>query len=153
MSSLKHTCYACVKHNACVLDIRPVSLYKQAMTPDPLYKHIGAMIKARRKTLGLKQAKLAGMLGISRGSLANIETGRQSVLVHQLYRFAAALELMPFDLLPAPLPEHSRSGRAELPLPDGLNSEQKEQITLLIEQVDTDPTRAKEGVRAKTTKH
>ncbi len=148
---MTHNGFACYKHNACELDIRPVGGYKQAMTCDPIYKHIGAMIKARRKTLGLKQVNLAGMLGISRGSLANVETGRQSVLVHQLYKFAAALELTPFDLLPPPSSEQFRAGRTELPLPDGLKAEQKEQIARLFEQVDTDQTRVREGSRAKAT--
>ncbi|MGA2704148.1 MAG: helix-turn-helix transcriptional regulator [Isosphaeraceae bacterium] len=122
------------------------------MTPDPIYKLIGAVIKARRKTLRLKQANLAGMLGISRGSLANVETGRQSILVHQLYKFAAALELTPFDLLPPPPSEHFRAGRTELPLPDDLKAQQKEQITRLFEQVDTDQITVREGSRAKATK-
>ena len=30
-------------------------IYGQVMTPDPMYKQIGAVIKARRKTLGMKQ--------------------------------------------------------------------------------------------------
>ena len=78
------------------------------MDTDPIYKLIGAVIKARRKTLELKQETLAGRLGISRGSLANVETGRQSVLVHQLYKFAAALGVTPSDLLPLPSSDHSK---------------------------------------------
>ncbi len=122
------------------------------MTPDPIYKHIGAVIKARRKTLGLKQETLAGRLGISRGSLANVEIGRQNVLVHQLYKFAAALELTPIDLLPPPSTDHFRADRTELPLPDDLKAQQKDQIARLFEQVETDQTRAREGSRAKATK-
>jgi transcriptional regulator with XRE-family HTH domain len=122
------------------------------MTRDPIYKHIGAVIKARRKTLGLKQETLAAKLGISRGSLANVETGRQSVLVHQLYRFAAVLELTPIDLLPPPSKEHFRASHTELPLPDDLKAQQKEQIARLFEGVDTDQTRAREVIRAKATK-
>lgn len=122
------------------------------MTPDPIYKHIGAVIRARRKTLGLKQETLAGKLGISRGSLANVETGRQNVLVHQLYRYANALQLTPFDLLPPASPDHFRTESEELPLPDNLKALQKEQITRLFQQVDTHQIRGKEGNRAKSTK-
>jgi transcriptional regulator with XRE-family HTH domain len=122
------------------------------MTRDPIYKHIGAVIKARRKTLGLKQETLAGKLGISRGSLANIETGRQNVLVHQLFKIAAALELTPTDLLPPPSTEHVRAGHSELPLPENLKAQQKEQIARLFEGVDTDQTRAREDSRGKATK-
>ena len=39
---------------------------------DTIYKDIGAVIKSRRKTLNMKQETLAGLLSISRGSLANV---------------------------------------------------------------------------------
>jgi transcriptional regulator with XRE-family HTH domain len=110
------------------------------------------LIKARRKTLQLKQENLANMLGISRGSLANIETGRQSILVHQLYRFAAALELTPVDLLPPPSTEHARTGSSALPLPDDLKAQQKRQITDLFMKVDTNPKLTSGGNHAKIPK-
>lgn len=105
------------------------------MAVDPIYRHIGAIIKTRRKTLKFKQEALAGILGISRGSLANIETGKQSVLVHQLYKFADALRLTPHDLLPLQTSDSAKSDRLELPLPDNLKAQQKEQLVHLIEQV------------------
>ena len=122
------------------------------MTLDPIYKHIGAIIRARRKTFLGKQENLAALLGISRGSLANIETGRQSILVHQLYKFADALQLSPFDLLPAPSTEYSKNERTDLPLPDGLKAEQKKQLANLILQVDTNQTRDKKRSHAKIDK-
>ena len=118
---------------------------------DPIYKHIGAVIKSRRKTLGMKQETLAGLLSISRGSLANVETGRQSVLVHQLYKFADALKLTPVDLLPRPSTDHLRTERTELPLPGDLKAQEKEQITRFFEQVDTNQIRERKGNRAKST--
>lgn len=102
------------------------------MTPDPIYKHIGMLIKARRKTLGLKQENLAHNLGISRGSLANIETGRQNILVHNLYKIAAALDLNPLDLLPQPSGDQSKSERMALPLPGDLKADQKKQVARLF---------------------
>jgi transcriptional regulator with XRE-family HTH domain len=125
-------------------------VYKRWMIPAPIYKHIGAVIRARRKTLGLKQEDLAKALGISRGSLANVETGRQNVLVHQLYNYAAALTLSPFDLLPQPAIDHGRAERTELPLPDDLKAQQKEQIARIFDQVDVDLTQGREGSRAKS---
>jgi transcriptional regulator with XRE-family HTH domain len=100
----------------------------------------------------MKQEALAGELGISRGSLANIETGRQSILVHQLYKFAAKLQLTPFDLLPQPSTDAFRLESASLPLPDDLKAQQKEQIARLFEQVDTSQIRERKGNRAKSTK-
>ena len=149
MSSNTRNHFACIKHIACDVDIDQTDAYVQRVITDPIYKHIGAVIKARRKTLGLSQEALASSLGISRGSLANVETGRQNVLVHQLYKFASALKLSPFDLLPPPAADHTRTERTELPLPGDLKAQQKEQITRLFEQVDTNQTQDREGSRAK----
>lgn len=124
-------------------------IYEQVMNPDPMYKQIGAVIKARRKTLGLKQEYLAGKLGISRGSLANIETGRQSILVHQLYKYAAKLDLNPFDLLPQPATDHVVAEPTELPLPTNLKPQEKDQIARLFAQVDTGKIRDKGGKHGK----
>jgi transcriptional regulator with XRE-family HTH domain len=118
---------------------------------DPIYKDIGAVIKSRRKTLNMKQETLAGLLSISRGSLANVETGRQSILVHQLYKFAAALQLAPFDLLPPSSFDQLRTEPTELPLPSDLKAQQKEQITRLFEQVDTVQLKERRNNRAQPT--
>src|SRR5215475_5333003 len=103
-----------------------------------LYRTVGTLIRRRRRELDLTQAKLANRLGMSRGALANIETGRQNLLLHQLYRFAAALdmnvhELLPLakemnihDLLSGITPKKAQS--RDLPMPKGLTPEQKEQI-------------------------
>ena len=115
----------------------------------PIYKEIGAVIKSRRRTLKMKQETLAGLLGISRGSLANVETGRQSVLVHQLYKFADALQLTPLDLLPLPLIDPLRIEATELPLPSDLKAQQKEHIARLFEQIDTMQLRERKANGAK----
>jgi transcriptional regulator with XRE-family HTH domain len=103
-----------------------------------IYREIGSLIRRHRRSKDLTQAELAERLGISRGALANIETGRQSVLVHQLYRFAAALEKNVHDLLPVatqinvddllpPDANELRESKA-LPLPKGLSLKQRVQI-------------------------
>ena len=123
------------------------------MATHPIYKQIGATIQRRRKQLRFKQAKVASDLGISRGSLANIETGRQSILVHQLYRFAQVLDLMTTDLLPPALP----TAPAQLDdwsakMPAGLKQSQQEQIARLLESSATDsPTTTREN-NAKSNK-
>ena len=65
-----------------------------------LYKRLGATIKARRRELGLTQSELAHQLGISRASLASIETGRQGVSVDRLYMLADNLGVEARALLP-----------------------------------------------------
>jgi transcriptional regulator with XRE-family HTH domain len=63
------------------------------MVVDDIYKLLGESVAARRKALSLTQADLARLVGLSRGSIANIEVGRQKMLIHQLYAVAAALQL------------------------------------------------------------
>jgi transcriptional regulator with XRE-family HTH domain len=114
-----------------------------------LYRELGALIRRRRRGLDLTQAQLAARLRISRGALANIETGRQNILLHQLYRFAAALGMNVHDLLPLPKEmnvkdllllekeELDLAGSKELPLPKGLTPEQKAQVTRVFSEAVT----------------
>jgi transcriptional regulator with XRE-family HTH domain len=95
-----------------------------------LYKSLGALIRRRRRRLELTQADLAAKLGVSRASLANIETGRQNVLVHQLYDLSDALDLPVQDLLP--IRTKKSPVNRDLPLPKGLTAEQRAQITQLL---------------------
>ena len=123
------------------------------MIPNPIYKQIGALIKARRKKLdNMKQKNLASDLGISRGSLANIETGRQNILVHQLYNFAKALRLSPVDLLPLSTNEDIRVERTELPLPKNLKARQKQQVARLFMQTATRQPLEKENNHVKSSR-
>lgn len=122
------------------------------MNPDPIYRHIGTIVRDRRKLLRITQDKLARRLTISRASLANIETGRQRLLVHQLYRLAAELGLRPSDLLPPAEGPASKPEAETLPLPKGLKPEQREQIARLFETPPADATRTKEESRGKQAK-
>lgn len=150
MSNNKHIPFVLYTRIACYVDIRSVPLYEQTVKVDPLYQHIGVVVKARRKKLGLTQEDLAGKLGISRGSLANIETGRQNILVHQLYRMAASLGLAPTDLLPAPVMDRAMSSRTDLPLPGDLKPKQRDQIAQLFGSVETEQAAPKEGTRGRS---
>ena len=124
-----------------------VCLYGAPMTIEPIYKNIGAVIRAKRRLLDLAQEKLATQLGISRATLANIETGRQRVLAHQLYGFARALGVKPADLLPVSPPEADWTA---LPLPSDLKPEQKQQIAQLIGLVQTTPANTQEEANDQT---
>lgn len=102
------------------------------MRPEPVYKTIGAIIRGRRRRLEWPQQILAARLGMSRATLANIETGRQRVLVHQLYSFAEALQLKPSDLLPPATDGQPAADMMKLLIQGEVNPEQREQIARLI---------------------
>jgi len=111
------------------------------MNNTDLYKTIGGAIRRRRKKMDWTQGELAGRVGISRASLANIETGRQSIVVHQVYSIAAALQLEPTDLLPPSTKRtsHTKSIAEDVVLPtSGLSKTQREQILGLIRNTHPD---------------
>ncbi|MGE3989270.1 helix-turn-helix domain-containing protein [Pseudorhodoplanes sp.] len=81
------------------------------MSDEAIYRAFGRAVATRRKTLELTQAQLAGRVGISRASIANIESGRQNVLLHHVYRLATALEFSKAaELLPAPPKRSNEEG-------------------------------------------
>jgi transcriptional regulator with XRE-family HTH domain len=72
------------------------------MAANPINVAFGRAVALRRDELNLTQAALARRVGISRASIANIEKGRQNVLLHHVYDLAEALKMpKPGDLLPA----------------------------------------------------
>jgi transcriptional regulator with XRE-family HTH domain len=72
------------------------------MTDKAIYRALGRAVARRRHELVLTQAQVANQIGLSRASLANIESGRQKVLLHQVYLLAAALRLSSILDLTAP---------------------------------------------------
>jgi transcriptional regulator with XRE-family HTH domain len=123
------------------------------MNPESIYRHIGSVVRRGRRKFKprLTQETLAQRVGISRASLANIETGRQSVQVHQLYALASALDLAPADFL---LPASDSGARAEWDqrLPDDLKPLQKNQIARLLADTQVEPSLDEEDNRAKQIK-
>lgn len=82
-----------------------------------LYRRLGQAVAERRAELGLTQSDVAEKLGLSRASVANLESGRQRIMVHQLFALVNALKLKSIlDLVPEtwvaaePLPEIKVSG-------------------------------------------
>jgi transcriptional regulator with XRE-family HTH domain len=127
------TFFVPIKHNVLTVDIRDSIVHLLAMTPDRIYLQMGSVIRSRRKRLSLTQLQLAAQLGISRAALANIEVGRQKVFVHHLYSLAAALQLKPHELLPFPSDVPLDREWSELPLPQGLKPEQRNQVAQLVD--------------------
>ena len=89
------------------------------------YRVFGSAVSARRTALGVTQAQLASKVGMSRASIANIESGRQSVLLHHVYAIAAALDFTKIsDLLP-PLRRKSPGEELRMTLSNQKLSNQK----------------------------
>ena len=64
-----------------------------------LYRRIGGRIRRRRRSLRVLQEDLARKTGLSRGSISNIEAGRQQLYIHHLVAISTALEQDPRDIL------------------------------------------------------
>ena len=60
---------------------------------------LGARVRLIRETLGMSQDDLAKKVGLKRGSVANIEVGRQRFLLDGVEDFAKALGTSPKHLL------------------------------------------------------
>lgn len=69
-----------------------------------LYRVLGQRIAAARANHAAKpsQSQLARMVGLTRGSVANIELGTQRPPLHIVWAIAQALETDPTTLLPRP---------------------------------------------------
>lgn len=108
------------------------------MESEQIYKNLGNRIRNLRKNLHQTQEQLAKQIGISRASLANIESGRQQVLVHHLFSLAYALQLESPEQLLLPLGTQSRRKSAVSPLPFSdkeLTDQQRREILSLMDTV------------------
>jgi transcriptional regulator with XRE-family HTH domain len=60
--------------------------------PHPVDRHVGAMIRARRKAMGMSQVDLAGHLGLTFQQVQKYERGTNRVSSSKLYEIAQKLE-------------------------------------------------------------
>jgi transcriptional regulator with XRE-family HTH domain len=122
-----------------------------SMDSSELYGRVGVLIKNGRRQRGLSQTELAATLGMSRASLANIETGRQGLLLHHLYRIATSLEVDVGTLMPPQADLALSAPEIEgLPLPAHLKPEQRAQIARMIRAETTTSTRHKDNRNARS---
>lgn len=74
---------------------------KMTNIPDEqIYLIIGGKIKEARDNLKVSQTELAKRISIARTSLSNIESGKQKLPIHLLYKIASALGIPVTALLP-----------------------------------------------------
>lgn len=64
------------------------------------YEGFGALVRVSRAAAGLTQDELGARVGLTRSSVANVESGRQRPPLHVLVSVAQALGVNPCDLLP-----------------------------------------------------
>jgi transcriptional regulator with XRE-family HTH domain len=69
-------------------------------TKESLYRSIGEQIKEKRLAASLKQEDLAGKVGLTRSSIAQIEAGKQAPSIFLLYQLCNALNADIFKVLP-----------------------------------------------------
>ena len=85
----------------------------------------GALIRSRRKALGMRQVELALATGVGRRFLIELEAGKPSCQIGRSLLVAETLGLRPIDILSAVTPSAAPS--AELPdLPDFADEEPDE---------------------------
>jgi transcriptional regulator with XRE-family HTH domain len=66
-----------------------------------IYKIIGEKIRNERENLSLNQEKLSNIIGVSRSSVSNIETGRHQVPIHLLFTLSKKLDIELNQLIPS----------------------------------------------------
>jgi transcriptional regulator with XRE-family HTH domain len=83
-----------------------------ARDPESIYSTFGRRLRELREQQSISQLELAEMSGLTRASIANVESGRQRVLLHQVLRFAQALQVDLNTLVPqaSSLQEQSSAG-------------------------------------------
>jgi len=88
-----------------------VTVEREIASRGPVYSALAEVVRNLRFAAGMTQAETAEALGMSRPSLANIESGRQRVLLGDLWDFARVLKVTPKELfakLEAEMPHHDR---------------------------------------------
>lgn len=91
--------------------------YVRRVEPRDLYLLFGKRVASARRKAELTQLELGVRVGLSRASVANIEAGRQRIVLHQAIEISEALgltsmaELLPTDLI---RPAAVASGEARL---------------------------------------
>lgn len=101
------------------------------MNESSLYANLGSLVRSHREMLGKTQADIGNAIGLTRASVANIESGRQRILLHQLFDLAFALEVAPGNLLPIPVEGLQNFRNAEISSSLKLSKIEKESVAMV----------------------
>src|SRR5687768_7809828 len=94
------------------------------------YAEVGRRIREARSARQLTQEALARQVQLQRASVANIERGKQKLLLHTFQELCDALRVTPLELLPT-LPTSRASEEAE-ELPSDLSDREKAWVRSLV---------------------
>lgn len=89
---------------------------------EPIYVELGRRVLQERYRAGWTQQDVAGQVGMSRASIANVETGRQRLMLHQVMKLAEVFSIRVEDLLGVAL--------NELPASKIIDAVRKENVAL-----------------------
>jgi DNA-binding XRE family transcriptional regulator len=92
-----------------------------------VYGEFGRRVRLGRSKSQLTQDMLAHQIGLSRTSVTNIESGRQAVLLHQVYDIARALDTTVQTLLP-------EDEQTALPPPPSVNADVPEGVREFLDK-------------------
>ena len=95
-------------------------------------RKIGENLRRLRNVARLTQDGLASSIGVSRATIANMETGRQAMSAYQLVRIANALNLPSSDDLLDLRPGESDDGDSVLFRPPEIAARARMQITRFV---------------------
>lgn len=88
-----------------------------SMLASSLNSAFGIRLQQWRTARGLTQGALAEHAGITRVSVANLESGRQNVSLQQIYMLAHSLNIQMTELIPSAAEIERQSNAALRPLP------------------------------------
>jgi DNA-binding XRE family transcriptional regulator len=75
-----------------------ITVEREIVSVGPVYSAFAEIVRMQRGEAGMTQEDMAKAMGMSRPSLANIEAGRQRVLLGDVFEFARVLKIKPENL-------------------------------------------------------
>lgn len=102
------------------------------METSDLYNRFGQLLRAHRLRLKMTQADVGKAVGLSRASIANIETGRQHVPLHHVYSFSYVFKVDVSALLPTVETVNNRELLEKINSTASLTEDEKKDVAMAV---------------------